>query len=134
MKTILGLSQWEIRIADVFSSTICFKSTQAEHLERVTKTIYSELNRCHGTRAVYSNYIKGFVYGYMRACDSAMMRDKIEFCYIVDGTMYSVWRESTHKTTRDYCEKINPESGGAVLCRDDTERGLFWRGTDKRFF
>lgn len=134
MKTILGLSQWEIRIADVFSSTICFKSTQTEHLERVQKTIYSELNRCHGTRAVYSNYIKGFVTGYMRACDDAMMRNNIEFCYIVDGTMYSVWRESTHKTTREYCEKINPESGGAVLCRDDTERGLFWAGTDKRFF
>jgi len=134
MKTILTLSAWETRVADCFSQTSIYQSTQAQHLERIGKYIHAELNRKHGQRAVYSAYVKGFVTGLCRAHDSDMMRNHIEFCYIVDGIFYSVDARTKHATPRDYCEKVNPDNGGAVLCRDDTPRGLFWRDSDKRFF
>lgn len=131
---ILTLTQWETRAADCFSQTRIYKSSQALHLERLARVIHSELNRKHGARAVYSNYVKGFVTGLCRAHDADMMRQHIEFCYIVDSVRYSVDSRSSLPTTRDYCDKVNPTNGGAVLCRDETPRGLFWRDSDKRFF
>ena len=134
MKTILTLTAWETRVADCFSSTRIFKSTQAEHQARIAQYIYAELYRKHGKRFVYPAHTQGFVQGLCRAHDADMVRNHIEFCYIVDGIMYSVDKNSKHATTRDYCEKVNPDNGGAVLCQDDTPRGLFWRDSDKRFF
>lgn len=134
MKQILTLTQWETRIADCFAQSRIYASTQTLHLERLDRVVNTEVNRKHGKRAVYPTWVKGFVCGFAGACDAAMMRNDIEFCYIVDGVMYSVRDNSTHLTTGHYCDVVNPETGGAVLCQDDTARGLFWRGTDKRFY
>jgi hypothetical protein len=134
MKTILTMSAWETRVVDCFSMTILCKHTQTRHLDYVSKHIHAELGRKHGQRAVYPSFIQGYVSGLCRAHNADMMRNHIEFCYIVDNVMYSVDKHTKHETTRDYCERVNPDTGGAVLCRDDTPRGLFWRDSDKRFF
>lgn len=134
MKTILTLSAWETRVANCFNATISYKHNQAQHLEYIDKHIHAELTRKHGPRPVYTEFVQGYVKGLCCARRADMMQNHIEFCYVVDGIMYSVNKQSTHATTRDYCDKVNPETGGAVLCRDDTVRGLFWLDSDKRFF
>lgn len=134
MKTILSLTQWETRVSECFSRTNHFQWCQARHLDFMDTFVHAELNRKHGKRAVYPTFTQGYVRGLCRAHDADMMRNYIEFCYIVDGIMYSVDARTVRATTRDYCDKVNPDGGGALLCRDDTPRGLFWRDSDKRFF
>jgi hypothetical protein len=134
MKPILSLSQWESRVRDCFSATRSFKSTQPELSDRIDSSIYSELNRKHGKRAVYPAYVRGYVGGLKQSEREHMFREWLEFCYIVDGVLYSVRDNTGRKTTRFYCESVNPKNGGQVLCSEETPRGFFWIGSNKRYF
>ena len=128
MKTILSTYQWESRVGEVYSALESFRMPSAKHQAYIVERIDVELNRKHGTRSVYSAYVKGFVRGMCRARDNRVMRDLVEFCYVKDGVLYSTHKASTHRSTEEfYSTGRGCELGGLPS-------GFYWKGTDKPFF
>ena len=126
---ILGLGEWETRVSELYSLARNCRLTHAALLERRNTVIHAELNRKHGKRAVYSQWLKGFVAGYMRAKDAELYASHLEFCYEVEGALYSTHKESKHKLTDDL---LGTETYTHLVERS-TRHGHYWRDTDKPY-
>lgn len=128
-QAILSLTQWETRIADFYSSTRSFRLTSAEMQERRQTYILSELSRKHGKRAVYSAYVAGYVAGLEAAHRAEMYRFHLEYCFCVDGVLYSTHRDSTHRKTEEFYAR-----GEGHILGNAPVHGHYWKGTDKPYF
>lgn len=126
---ILNLSQWETRVHDVFSMARICKMTQAQIHESVQSQIYDELHRKHGgKRAVYSAYVHGFVSGLLRAEQNTIMRNDVEFCYLVDGVLFSTHKDTDKRQTEEFYAR----DAGSEL--SNAPSGFVWKGTVKPYF
>jgi hypothetical protein len=129
MNKILTMSDWEVRVAEVFSMIRSCRMTSAAMNAYVKDKVWSESSRKHGRRSVYSTYVQGFVQGLVRARSNDLYHDHLEFCYVgADGVLYSTHRQSTHRST----EEFYVAGRGHVL--PTLPHGHFWKGTDKPFF
>lgn len=130
-KSVL-MSDIETRVHDIFSRAIIVKSTQAELLAELQAKIYEPLNYQYpvSKRRKHSPYLRGFAQGLIRAAQNDLSRNHHEFCYLLDGELYSTRKagNTTHKTTN---EIINA-GRGQELC--DTPSAIYWKGTDKIYF
>lgn len=126
MKTILGLTQWESRVYDIFSMVISCKMQSEHENDLVRDRVHSELNRMHGERAVYSNYVKGYVSGLL-AMHRAALRSKVEFCYVKNGILFSTHKVSVHRSTEEFYSAERGCELGKLPCAH------FWRGSDKPY-
>jgi hypothetical protein len=124
---ILSMMQWQTRVSDVYSTIRVCKMSYTDSLEYVEKHIYSELNRKHGKRAVYNAYIHGYVYGLMVAARNDIWRNHVEFCYKVDGVLYSTHSDSDKRKT----EEFHSVGMGNVL--SNAEGCHYWKGSDKPY-
>lgn len=128
-KQILNLGQWETRVHDVYSMARICKMTQTEILARVQSQIYDELQRKHGgKRAVYSAYVHGYVSGLMHAEQQDIMQNHVEFCYLVDGVLFSTHKDTEKRQTEEFYAR----DAGHEL--NDKPSGFVWRGTVKPYF
>ena len=123
-KTNLTMSQWETRVADTFGVIILSRTTHDHALEIINRRIYTELNSRTKTRARYTQYIKGFVQGLITAHRARIFQNEVEFCYIVDGVLYSTHKNSTHKSTEEFYQN----GTGHLLTY--AKSGHFWKGTE----
>jgi hypothetical protein len=128
MAAILGMMEWETRVADTYSMIESCRMNSADTLAYIRKWIDAELTRKHGSRAVYSQYLQGFVRGMCRARDNRIMRDLVEFCYVENGVLFSTHRESAHRKTEEFY------SAGRGCELAGMPSGFFWKGTDKPYF
>jgi hypothetical protein len=129
--TILNMGQWETRVSDVFHMVKLCKMTQEDAIEYYKKNIYSELYRKVGKtkpKHVYSVYMHGFVYGLMRAEQKRIERENLEFCYLVDGILFSTHRDTDKRKTEEFFQA----GKGSYLV--DKPSGFIWKGSDKVYF
>jgi hypothetical protein len=128
---ILDMGQWEIRVNDVFSMIRFSRMHHAKSLEYINEKIYSELNRKHGKvkpKAVYSAFMHGYVSGLIRAEHNRLYREFLEYCYIVNGVMYSTHKDSDKPKTEEFYAR----NQGNILA--DSPNGHVWKGSDKIYF
>lgn len=125
---VLTMGQWQTRVNDAFSVIRLSHMTHADALGVIDRRIYGELNSRTSTRARYSAFIKGYVYGLIDAAQAEIWRDHVEYCYLVDGALYTTSKKDTSKPKTDvfYARKK-----GHVL--NDAPSAHYWIGTDKRY-
>jgi hypothetical protein len=123
----LKMSEWESRVAGVFSHAVSCKASFAEYLAYKDRHVRAELLRQSGKRYIYSPYIQGFVQGLESVHWANLYRFHLDFCYLVDGVLYS-----THKTTaRRKTDEFYARGEGHLL--NNAPSGHYWIGSDKKF-
>ena len=72
-------------------------------------------------------HVISFLNGMKEVLSEQLYRNELEFCYTIDGVIYSVYKNSER-----YYEKhnITPKQ----LCDDADKSGHYWIGTDKPYF
>jgi hypothetical protein len=131
MNKILKMYEWESRIREVFSMAKICRMTQDEMIQRMQELVFDELNRKQGIKNpknVYSAYMHGFVEGLIYAGRNDLFRNYLEFCYKVDGILYSTWKDSSHRNTEEFYAR---QEGNKLA---DAENHFYWQGTDKIYF
>lgn len=128
-KSILTLSQWQARISDVYNMARLSHMPHSKLMEYRAEWITAELTRKHGKRNVYSAYVRGYVAGLEAAESARLYREFLEYCYCVDGVLYSTHKESVHRKTEEfYARNAGHELSSAAV------HGHYWKGTDKPYF
>lgn len=126
MSTIRDLSAWRRCIADVFNGAHLAGSSCEALQENCRKYIYTELHRKHGERAVYTNYEQGYVQALLDMHRDLLYRDHLEFCYSVDGVLFSTHKQSSHRLVEELYARAVDLAGA--------EGHHYWRASDKIFF
>ena len=124
----LTLTQWETRVSDTFGVITLGRVTHAESLNIIERRIYAELNSRTVTRARYPAYVKGFVAGLIGAHRAAIWRDNVEFCYMVDGVLYTTSKAETGKPKT---EEWHARGEGHILANAPSAH--YWIGTNKQY-
>jgi len=129
-KSVL-MSDIEVRVRDIFTRAICFKMTQAELLGEITAKIYEPLNYKYPSgKRKHGPYLSGFAQGLIRAGQNDLSRNHHEFCYLLDGELYST--HNTANPSRRTTKEIYDAERGQELC--DAPSAIYWKGTDKIYF
>lgn len=123
------LAQWEAAVADAFSMIKIMRCTAPKEWEILENRVFAELNSRTKTRARYPVFVKGYVHGLLAAERKALYRDNLEFCYLVDGVLYTTSKAETGKPKT---EVFYARNAGHVLT--DAPSGHYWIGTDKPYF
>ena len=126
--SVIGMSQWETRVSDAFSTITLGRVTHAESLDILDRHIHAELNSRTTTRARYPAYVKGFVAGLISARRAAIWRDHVEFCYMVDGVLYTTSKADTGKPKT---EEWRARGQGNILA--NSQCAHYWIGTVKQY-
>jgi hypothetical protein len=127
MKLLL-MSEFEQRVDDIISMIQYTYGTQVGLMARYYSQVDSELisTTAAGNRR-YSTYVKGYVFGYYMALSKALL-NTMEFCYNVDGILYSTGRNGD----RPHISKLLNLAKYADL--GDYPCGYYWSDTDKCYF
>lgn len=126
---ILTMSDWESHIASLYSYAIHSQMTHTELQDLTAKHVHVELNRQHGKRKVYTLHIQGFVTGLRRVHDALLYQHHLEYCYLVNGKLYSTHRSSMHPSTDTFYAR-----GEGHLLGKTEVHGHYWRMSEKPFF
>lgn len=127
MKLLL-LMDFEQRVDAIIHSIQCTHSPHATLLLRYYSQVDSELRSTTASgKRRYSTYVRGYVFGYYMARTKILLKT-MEFCYNVDGTLYSTGRNGD----RPHISKLLNMSKYADL--GDYPCGYYWPGTDKCYF
>ena len=122
------MSQLETRVNDLFNMAEVCKWTSSELHARCREQITDPLNfRTSSGKRRHSVWFAGFGEGLVRAAVGRIWREKVEFCYLVEGALYSTWRESSRRTTEEFYVR----GIGHVLA--DAVGRHYWIGSDKPF-
>ena len=128
MNKILDMSDWKTRVSDIFGAAESFGSTSDALNERIKTHIWDEMGRKHGKRAVYSNYLRGYVQGLTDLRRDMLYRAHLEFCYVgADGTRYST-RKGAARTTEEFFTAGKGSELGKL------PNGHFWIKTGRPFY
>ena len=127
---ILSMGQFETRVNDVFSMAIICGQSSEELQNRLNRHVYDEVNRTTGKskRRVYSGYMSGFVQGLITSARDDLYKNHLEFCYLVDGVLYSTHKTSEKKTTEQFYKNDTYK----VL--NSAPNGHYWRKSNKPFY
>lgn len=124
----LSLQEIEIKINNIYFIAK-IRSYTGKNLTDVLNTqVFNELNtRTKSGRKRYTTYEIAYAKGYNKAKFNFLMSELVEFCYIVNGVMYSTYKKSSHNKT----EELYKENKGYLL--GESPHAFFWIGTDKPF-
>lgn len=123
---MITMTEWQNKVAAVFSMTRQAKVSHSGHLELLRKYLYSHLEKkMPSGRPHYNQYMQGYVAGLIDAHRATLWKE-FEFCYEYEGQLYSTGKEpSIHKKT----EEIYGRNLGHVL-KDGCH---YWRDTHVKF-
>jgi hypothetical protein len=125
------MSDIESRVQYIFSCAISFKSTQAELIAELQAKIYEPLNyRCPSGKRKHSTYLSGFAQGLIRAAQNDLSRNHHEFCYLVDGEIYSTHHSKNTKRSTTNCFY----DAGLGHRLNDAPSAIYWKDSDKIYF
>lgn len=127
----ITMSQLAEKIRGIFSAARSFKSTSDELNAELTARITGPLNyRTPGGRCKHSPYLLGYAQGVIDSERGNLFRNNLEFCYLVDGELYSTHRQpnTTRRTTAEFYDT----GRGHVL--NDAPHAFYWKDSDKRYF
>jgi len=123
------LTQWESAVSDAFCMIKTMRCTAPKEWEILKSRVYDELESRTKTRARYPAFTQGYVRGLIAAEKKALYREKLEFCYLVDGVLYTTSKAETGKPKT---EVFYAENTGHLLTH--APNGHYWIGTDKPYF
>ena len=99
----LTISSLEQRINSIYSSAITCSSTAQAIRDKLNAQVYAELNSKYANgRNKYTNWLKGFASGYIMAKNDYIMNNLVEFCYDVDGVLYSTHKKTDKRSTKEF--------------------------------
>lgn len=133
MAEIITQAQFKTRIAECFNITKLSRMNQEYLNERLNKFVRHEVARKVGTvkpRMVYSLHTQGFVSGVIQVYSDCLFQKDLEFCYKVDGVLYSTHKESVHRSTEEFYQR----KAGHELGKQGVFSGFYWKGTDQLYF
>lgn len=88
--------QQEVR--RVFTHAQVFHLNDVELIELLRVEVREPLNRTWSNgKPVHNLYLKGYVQGAIDACREQMWQ-QLEFCYRVDGVLYSTYKKTTKRS------------------------------------
>ena len=120
------MSAIELRVNDVFSMAISCKMTSTELTKILVDRVFAPLNfRWANGRRKHSIYLSGYAQGLVDARRADIWRNHVEFCYLVDGVLYSTHAKSTKRKT----EEFYSAGRGDVLAK--AVGAHYWRDSDK---
>ena len=127
---VLSMMQFENRVNDVFSMSIICGQTSEELQAKIQTHLFDELNRTTGAsnRKVYSVYISGFVQGLITAARADLYKNHLEFCYSIEGVLYSTHKTSEKQTTEQFYKNDTYK----VL--HSAPNGHYWKTSNKPFY
>ena len=124
----VSFTQIETRINDIFEMAEICKWHSQKLTERLNDQITFPLNyKTPAGRRKHSVWLAGYAAGYIAAKRNDIWRNKVEFCYLVDGVLYSTHTASTRPTT----EQFYARGEGSKLA--DSYGAHYWIGSDKPF-
>lgn len=136
MKTVYNiprsvtLSELQTRVNDVFSSGIICKMTSTEITKRLVDRVCEPLNaRTPAGRRKHSAYLAGYVQGLVDKWRADIWRYHVEFCYTVDGVLYSTHKDSARRKTAEFYA-----AGKGVELTAHAESGRhYWKNSEKAY-
>lgn len=127
-KTI-GITEVVQLIHKQVSNARYYKLTSEELREQVNNCILIPLKRKYPSgRSVHSQYLNAFAFGVYLSETKRILQDEVEFCYIVDGELYSTSKDTTHKSTN---ELYTLNRGEELLALSGN---YYWKNTNKVYF
>jgi hypothetical protein len=126
---LLDLDAWESRVKFVFDSarTDCMSWPDVKRLCDVH--IYPELGRRKSERRYYGQYVVGVVAGMIRAYQNIFYDSYVEFCYKVDGVLYTINRKDSQRPHIDLIIEM-----GRAAELQKAASGFYWKTADKIYF
>lgn len=116
----------EWRINSIFNSAKLSKLDANYIREEYTK-LASELNsRTPSGKLRYSKFLSAYAFGYRMALNNQLWQNELEFCYVVDGVIYSTHKDSIHN-----CADKFYSLGSEFM--DRVERGHYWKNSYCKF-
>ena len=91
------------------------------YLERKAE-IRKSIKHCPG-------WVRAYFSGQADLLFKQLYQNELEFCYLLEGDLYSVWKKSTHKTT-DELYRAGRGHELALANEEQVPRAHYWRGTD----
>lgn len=124
----IGLMQLETKVNDVFSMAKVCKWSSKELSDHCNKYLTEPINERYASgKRKHSVWLAGYVAGLIGAMRQTIWREHVEFCYNVNGVLYSTHRESKRQTTGQFYER----GEGNILA--DSEGRHYWKDSDKAF-
>lgn len=122
----ITMQQIESRINSMFNSAKLFKA-DAEYIRAEYTKLSSELNsRTSSGKLRYSKFLSAYAFGYRMALNNQLWQNELEFCYVVDGVIYSTHKDSIHN-----CADKFYSLGSEFM--DRAERGHYWKNSYCKF-
>jgi len=119
MKTLHDI---ETRIADIYSMARICKWSSVRIGEELKARIYEPLNaRYPSGKRKHTQYEAGYAAGVIARYRSEIWEKDVEFCYLVDGILYSTHKQSNRPTTEVFYKAGN----GNVLA--DSPNAHYWK-------
>lgn len=113
------LDQIKVRINDIYGIAVSTGMSHTDICNRLAERLWQPLGeRYPSGKAKHNKYLQGYAYGLVEAWRDQIWRHHVEFCYLLDGELYSTHRESLRKRTCDV-----PDA--SVFC--DCESAHYWK-------
>lgn len=126
---VLTMGQWQARVNEVFTMARECRWPHNKILLCISDRIFTELySKTAGQRMRYTSYIHGYVQGLIDAERRTIAMNEVEFCYLVEGVLYSTSKKETGKPKT---EEFYSKGQGHIL--NDAPSGHYWIGTDKPY-
>lgn len=122
----ITLTQLEERINSIFHMAEICKWNHNELTDRLIEQVIQPLNqRTKSGRRRHSPYVEGYAAGIIAAQRSRIWREKVEFCFLVDGVLYSTWKNTTRRKTQEFYDR----NEGHILANAPSSH--YWLNSDK---
>lgn len=129
MKASITLSELDTLISQIFSSAAIFKSTSDEIQDRLKAQIFDPLNAKYPSgKPKFSNYLKGYAQGCISIHRARIMNELTEFCYNVNGELYSTHKQTDKRQTEEFYQAGRGSELG------NYPNGFYWKGSTKPYY
>lgn len=99
---VYNMYEFDQRVDSVYSSAKLFHKSSEEIREYIHNNITQEvLSVTPKGRKRYSAWMRGYVAGLVAMCNKEMY-NHVEFCYEVDGVLFSTSKDSNRRTTEEF--------------------------------
>lgn len=128
MKASITLSELETRISELFTMAIICKYPSDELNAYLKTYIFDPLNAKYPSgKPKFSNYLKGYAQGCISVHRARIINELTEFCYLVDGELYSTHKQTDKRKTEEFYQA----GRGAEL--GNYPSGFYWKGSTKPY-
>lgn len=125
MPKSVTMNQIKLRINDIYSMAVSCRMDHNAICDMLKERVILPLNeRNKSNRRKHSQFMYGYAQGIIDAWRDKIWRDHVEFCYEVDGILYSTHKTSKRSTTAQFYDA----GQGSILA--DAKGAHYWRDNE----